>query len=488
MENTGRIAHGIYTELRELLYSSKHIDLAGNEMSVGADVDSAHIIMLYECGYLPDISVTKLLNLINELRTNNFKELQGRDNSRGAYTLYEDYLIEKLGIDTAGSLQLARSRNDRNAAITKLRARNIYIKLVKELLSLQGVLLNSAEKYAAVTMPVYTHYQAAQPIVLGHYLAGIAQSVDYSLSMLLHIAEELNESPLGAGAIAGTSIKIDTLRTAELLGFTKAPLNSIYSIASRDYILRILSVLAVMCPMFSRYASDLLIWSSSESGMISFPDELVGASSMMPQKRNAFMLEHIQGASAKAAGALIAALSAQHSVPYSNSIAVNAESLSYFWQAAADMNKVIILTRYMTDGIIPDTARMVDLCRKNYTSATAAADFLTINGNIPFREAHKAVGAIIKEIEENKEDTDNGKLFTEKLTEQFSGIRDEMLDPAYIASVSEYGGGPGRNSVKNCINELKDKTKNYQSFFSGTERAWAESASKLSQTVHKFIK
>ena len=134
MENTGRIAHGIYTELRELLYSSKHIDLAGNEMSVGADVDSAHIIMLYECGYLPDISVTKLLNLINELRTNNFKELQGRDNSRGAYTLYEDYLIEKLGIDTAGSLQLARSRNDRNAAITKLRARNIYIKLVKEFL------------------------------------------------------------------------------------------------------------------------------------------------------------------------------------------------------------------------------------------------------------------------------------------------------------------------------------------------------------------
>jgi argininosuccinate lyase len=336
-------------------------------------------------------------------------------------------------------------------------------------------------------MPIYTHYQAAQPVVLGHYLMGIVVSLDRDLSNLLYILNDLNESPLGAGAIAGTSIKINQHRTAELLGFATSSINSIDAIASRDYVLRILSCIAITGSTLSRYASDLLLWSTSEFKMIEFPDELVGSSSMMPQKRNAFILEHIQGNTTKALGGFVSAVTAQQSVPFSNSIAVNSASVSNFWNVADEIISSIALMRFMTEGIIPVKERMLQLSKNGFTTATAAADLLTIEAGVPFREAHKIIGSIIKEIVENSPN-DNYKMFLEKLSEKFPVLKWENLDPEIVAGNSNFGGGPGKISLKNSLSVLNLEINAQKKEYNKQKIFWNESSKKLEQAVSELIR
>ena len=485
MENTGRIKHTVKSEIRDILYGKK-TGIDDTELFLGTDVDCVHLIMLKECGLLESSVVTSLLSVINDLRNDDFKKLAGRDESRGQYILYEDFLIEKLGMETAGNIQLARSRNDRNATVIKLHIRKSYISLINELFNLQDSLLKFAAKFSEIVMPVYTHYQAAQPIVLGHYLAGIAEALNRDISNLLFLQEELNHSPLGAGAVAGTSVKINTARTAELLGFSSVTNNSIDSIASRDYVLRILSCMSIIGTTLSRYASDLLLWSTSEFNMIEFPDELVGSSSMMPQKRNAFILEHIQG-NTKALGAFVAATTAQQSTPFSNSIAVNSASVLNFWNAADELISAIILMRFMTEGIIPNKKRMLKLSEENFTVATAAADRLNIQAGIPFREAHKIIGAIIKNIIDGNSN-DRAKLFIKKLSEEYPKINWQDLTPENVAATTEYGGGPGKISLKRCLSELNLRTGNQKKEFEKLNRFWTESGEKLRKIVAELIK
>src|SRR6185369_13149244 len=164
--------------------------------------------------------------------------------------------------------------------------------------------------YADVTMPVYTHYQAAVPITYGHYLTGVGFALSRDIAGLMSVIADLNACPLGAGAVSGTSLPIDPARTAGLLGFDQPVPHSIDAVASRDVILRLLSAAAILGVSLSRVASDLLLWTSVEFGFLTVPDTLAGSSSMMPQKRNVYMLEHVEGRSAAALGAFVHAAAA----------------------------------------------------------------------------------------------------------------------------------------------------------------------------------
>jgi argininosuccinate lyase len=453
MENTGRILQALTPTARHILFG-KTADNSADELNFITQVDLAHLVMLKEQGIIHSDDCLKLLRVIKVLRSSNFAALNRRPALRGIYLLYENYLVEELGIQTGGILQTARSRNDLNATVLKLRLRQPFLKIVGEALRLQAILIKRAYKYKNVVMPIYTHYQAAVPVTYGHYLAGIAQALERDINGLFDAVNDIECCPLGAGAVGGTSLHINPLRAAVLLGFEHSVQHSIDAVASRDLVLRLLASTCVLGVTLSRIATDLLIWSTAEFGFLSFPDQLVGSSSMMPQKRNPFLLEHIQGRCGSPLGAFVAASTAMHSTPFTNSIAVGTESIGNVWKALQDATEAATLARLVVAGANPEQGAMLQRAVEGYTSATALANQLMIDGNMAFRAAHHVVGEIVREAIEK-----DGEAIEIAASRKLSGKPEEIslegLDPRDVANSSIYGGGPGAASLQVCIGALR---------------------------------
>jgi argininosuccinate lyase len=452
MENTGRILRTLTPTARRILFGET-VDGHIGELKYITQVDLAHLVMLREQGFIERDECQRLFRAIRRLRDSNFAPLKGRIAPRGLYLLYENYLIEELGIQTGGVLQTARSRNDLNATVLKLRLRQPFLQLTGEALRLQAILIRRASKYADVVMPAYTHFQAAVPITYGHYLAGIAQALERDIVGLFQAGADLNRCPLGAGAVGGTSLHIAPTRTAQLLGFEHCLQHSIDAVASRDSVLRLLAGVCILCVTLSRVATDLLIWSTAEFGFLSFPDQLVGSSSMMPQKRNPFLLEHIQGRCGSPMGAFVAASTAMHATPFTNSIAVGTEAMSHVWKALQDATEAATLLRLAVADARPNQEAMLQRAVEGYTSATALANRLMVEGHIPFRTAHHTVGAIVREASEKG--SEPMEIAAARMLGQGpEAISLQGLNPGDVARSSVYGGGPGSASLSNCLAAL----------------------------------
>jgi argininosuccinate lyase len=417
------------------------------------EIDRAHLIMLAERGLVERGHAARLLRAIAELESRDFAPLAGRPPIRGLYLLYEDFLIEALGAEVGGILQTGRSRNDLNATASCLQLRPRYLRLLRELLRLEACLLARARRHAAVVMPIHTHYQAAVPVTFGHYLAGVAAAAERDAGGLLQLAAGLDTCPLGAGAAAGTTLPIDSARTAALLGFSRPVAHSLDAVASRDLALRLAGAAAVAGVTLSRVATDLLLWSSSELGFLEFPDRLVGSSSLMPQKRNAFLLEHVQGRAAAPLGAFSAAVAAMHAKPFTNSVAVGTEAVAPVLPALDRTAEAATLLRLMVAGARPCAARMLHAATASFTTATEMANRVAMQGGLAFRSAHRAVGAMVREAA-----TPHGEPLASTaqrwLAARGLAVDVEGLDPASVVRGSEFGGGPGPRALAGCVRDL----------------------------------
>ena len=251
--------------------------------------------MLAEQDLVDRAAAAALLAEIELLRAGGFAPLQGAEARRGHYLLYEDWLAGRLGERTAGILRTGRSRNDLNATVLLLRLRPPVERLVTATLRLQAVLLAGSRRHAGTVMPAYTHYQPAVPTTYGHHLGGVARALDRDLAALGAAAAGLDACPLGAGVGHGTALPIVPARTAALLGFERPAPHALDAVASRDVILRLLSAAAILGVTVSRLGADLLLWTTAEFAFLELPDELVGSSSAMPQKRNPFLFGAREG-------------------------------------------------------------------------------------------------------------------------------------------------------------------------------------------------
>lgn len=484
MENTGRIRKLLVPKLRRLIFAPLDERHGLDELMHITRVDQAHLIMLAECNVVPGERVARVLNAIHRLRASHFASLRGQESERGIFLLYEDFLIAAEDSSTGGVLQTARSRNDLNATVLKLRLRGPYLAMLEHLLRLIGMLLQKARKYSHVIMPLYTHGQAAMPGSYGHYLLGIAGALLRDCSSLLQSGIDLQISPLGAGALAGTSFPIQPLRTAELLGFEHGPLNSVDAVASRDWVLRLISSAAICAITLSRLATDFSQWTTAEFDFLQLPDELVGSSSAMPQKRNPFLLEHVQGRSAALTGAFVHSAAAMHATPFTNSIAVGTEAVKPAAEALQNLGEMTIIMKFMVAGAQPNQDAMLQRAIAGFTTATELANMLVRECNLDFRSAHHAVGEMVAAACAHENCSLEEAAAAYFKDHGFNGP--PALHPRLVVSMLRWGGGPGPDSFTACLEHLQGLWRDQREQKSLYGRKWKEAEIALQGEVKRY--
>ncbi len=299
----------------------------------------------------------------------------------------------------AGRLHTARSRNDQVATDFKLWVRDAIDNVDGLLADLQAALIGQAEGHAATLMPGYTHLQTAQPITFGHHLLAYVEMFGRDRGRFADARARLNECPLGAAALAGTAFPIDRAATAQALGFDRPTANSLDSVSDRDFALEFLSAAAIAATHLSRFAEELVLWSSQEFGFIQLSDAWTTGSSIMPQKRNPDAAELVRGKAGRIIGAMIALMTVMKGLPMAYGKDMQEDKEPVF-EAHDSLALCLAASAGMARDIQADPAAMRRSLERGFPTATDLADWLVREAGLPFREAHHITGQVVRLAEE----------------------------------------------------------------------------------------
>lgn len=288
-----------------------------------------------------------------------------------------------------------RSRNDMQACAQLMAGRKELLELADHLFAFFDSIHRLASRTVDMPMPGYTHYQIAQVITPGYYLAALCESTLNVLNQLLHVYDGINYSPLGSGAMAGQELEWDLGRMAKRLGFDGPCRHALMGVASRDWRLRIGAELSQYSLTLSRFVSDLMIWGSSGYQMIDLPDELSGISSAMPQKKNFPVLERIRGRTGHITAYYVDLAMGQRNTPYTNLVETSKEGGTHFATLCETMRSVLRLFTAVVEGLTFKEERMESICQEDFIGGFTLANTLTLQFQIPYREAQVIVGKYI---------------------------------------------------------------------------------------------
>ena len=310
----------------------------------------------------------------------------------------ENRLVDLIG-DAGKKLHTARSRNDQVATDIKLWLRNRIDQIELDLKLLQKTLIEKSELYYDMLMPGYTHLQVAQPVTFGHHLLAYVEMIGRDRSRLIDCRKRLNESPLGSAALAGTSYPIDRDFVSQKLGFDNPTKNSMDAVSDRDFAVEFMSVSSLIAIHLSRLAEELVIWSSDRFNFVKLPESYTTGSSIMPQKRNPDAAELIRAKPGRIFGNLLSLMTVLKSLPMTYGKDMQEDKEPIF--DTADTIEICIMNMEgMIKGLEPISNNMIDALQKGFPTATDLADYLVINLEIPFRDAHHLTGKIILLAEE----------------------------------------------------------------------------------------
>ncbi|WP_428685728.1 argininosuccinate lyase [Sphingopyxis sp.] len=310
----------------------------------------------------------------------------------------ESRLKEIVG-EAAGRLHTARSRNDQVATDFRLWVRTATTRIDTGLQAIQTALLARAEEHAGSIMPGFTHLQVAQPVTLGHHLLAYVEMFARDRSRFADARRRLNESPLGAAALAGTGFPVDRHATATALGFDRPMANSIDAVSDRDFALEFCAAASIAAIHLSRLAEEVVIWASQPFGFVSLPDAWSTGSSIMPQKRNPDAAELVRGRAGLLLGAFQRLSVIVKGLPLTYSKDLQDDKETVFGAFDALALSLAAMTG-MVETLTFRTDRMRALAASGYSTATDLADWLVREAGVPFREAHHIVGACVKRSEE----------------------------------------------------------------------------------------
>jgi argininosuccinate lyase len=354
----------------------------------------AHVAMLGETGILSKADAATIADALGRIRgeIENGQFTYSRK-LEDIHMNIEARLAELIG-PVAGRLHTARSRNDQVAVDFRLYIRDKIDALEGEIAVLQTVLAEKARAYASAVMPGFTHLQSAQPVTFGHHLLAYVEMLGRDRGRLRDARARLNESPLGAAALAGTSFPIDRFATATALDFDRPTANSLDSVSDRDFVIETLSAAALCGVHLSRFAEEIVLWTTPQFGFLRLSDKFSTGSSIMPQKRNPDAAELVRGKSGRVIGALTGLLVTLKGLPLAYSKDMQEDKEGTF-DALETLSLCLAAMTGMVGDFAPDLARMKAAAGAGYATATDLADYLVRELGLPFREAHHVTGRIV---------------------------------------------------------------------------------------------
>ncbi len=365
-------------------------DLAGSR---------AHAAMLRDQGILSPEDMTSILGGLDKIEAEYERDGVAQDAALEDIHMHCEHRLRELIGPAAGRLHTARSRNDQVATDFRMWVRGALREIDGAVGALQRVLVSRADEHAESVMPGFTHLQTAQPVTLGHHLLAYYEMLRRDRARLTAAAERLDECPLGAAALAGTSFPIDRHAVATALGFARPTANSIDSVSDRDFALDYLMA-ATQCSLhLSRLAEELVIWSSALFGFVHLSDEFSTGSSIMPQKRNPDAAELVRGHAGRIAGAMTSLVVTMKGLPLAYSKDMQDDKAPVF-----EAHDLLLLSLRALAGMVEtsrfDSDRLREAAGAGYSTATDLADWLVQHTDVPFREAHHITGAAVKLAEQ----------------------------------------------------------------------------------------
>jgi argininosuccinate lyase len=419
----------------------------------------AHAAMLAKAGVISDADAKAITDgldkVLGEIRDGKFQFSKALED---IHMNVESRLKEIIG-EPAGRLHTARSRNDQVALDFRLWVKSACEVRQAQITDLMKALLTQAERHAATVMPGFTHLQTAQPVTFGHHLMAYVEMLDRDRGRFADAVDRMNESPLGAAALAGTGFPIDRHMTATALGFDKPMANSLDAVSARDFALEALAAVAICAQHLSRLAEEIVIWSSAQFGFVKLSDAWSTGSSIMPQKRNPDAAELVRAKTGRATGSLVQLLTIMKGLPLAYSKDMQEDKQTTF-EAFDALDLSLQAMTGMISTLTPNVERMRAAAASGFSTATDLADWLVRDLNIPFREAHHITGAAVKAAETAGvalPDLPLGalKAIEPRITDKVFAV---LTVEASVASRQSYGGtAPVR--VREQIAAWKEKLK-----------------------------
>ena len=410
----------------------------------------AHVTMLAKQGILTEEERDQIIaGLKGILKDVEEGTLLITDEYEDIHSFVEANLIDRIG-DVGKKLHTGRSRNDQVALDMKLYTRDEILEVDYLLRELLEVLLKMMKEHTATFMPGFTHLQKAQPITLAHHLGAYFEMFKRDRQRMKDIYERMNYCPLGSGALAGTTYPLDREYTASLLDFYGPTLNSMDSVADRDYLIEFLSALSTIMMHLSRFSEEVIIWNSNEYQFVEIDDAYSTGSSIMPQKKNPDIAELVRGKTGRVYGALMSLLTAMKGIPLAYNKDMQ-EDKELTFDAIDTTKGCLALFTGMIKTMNFRKDRMEESAKHGFTNATDAADYLVKHG-VPFRDAHGIVGQLVLYCIDRKIALDDMSLEElKKISPVFEEDIYESISMKTCVEMRNTIGAPGERAMKEVI-------------------------------------
>ena len=410
----------------------------------------AHVTMLAKQKILTEEEKEAIIDGLNGiLQDVETGKLAIDETQEDVHSFVEANLIDRIG-DAGKKLHTGRSRNDQVALDMRLYTREQVLAIDELLKELLTVLLDTMEENLETYMPGFTHLQKAQPITLAHHYGAYFEMFKRDRLRLKDIYERMNYCPLGAGALAGTTYPLDREYSASLMGFYGPTLNSIDSVADRDYLIEFLSALSTIMMHLSRFSEEVIIWNSNEYQFVEIDDAYSTGSSIMPQKKNPDIAELVRGKTGRVYGALMSLLTTMKGIPLAYNKDMQ-EDKEVAFDAIETVHNCIVLFTGMIRTMKFRKERMAKSAMNGFTNATDAADYL-VNKGVPFRDAHGIIGRLVLYCIEK--DTSIDALSLDELQSICDKFEEDIYDAVSLKTCVEKRltvGAPGPEAMKDVI-------------------------------------
>ena len=438
----------------------------------------AHLVMLARCGIISREDARALRAALDSISEQEVRGVAFDGTCEDLFFFVERLIIRGCDEDVAGRLHTARSRNDIDMTMYRMRQREFVLGLIGATGELRQTLLELGRQHDETIFMAHTHTQPAQPTTVAHYLLAVIEQLERDGVRLKAAYQTTNRSPLGACAITGTGFPIDRDLTSDLLGFSGPTGNTYGSVATVDYLLESTSAAAVMLIGLGRFVQDILLWCTAEFGYIRLADGFVQTSSIMPQKRNPVAIEHARAIASKALGQATAIMLAVHNTPFGDVVDTEDDLQPLVFATFRDATRAVKLVAAAMASAEFEADRLQARAAEGWTTLTELADTLVRDQNMPFRSAHAVASALV-----SRRGRDPATPLSELLAAASGEIagksvrytEDELADilsPRHFVEVRQTHGGPSTVVVKRALDQSRERLRSDQ-------RWWADAMEAL---------